>query len=172
MNRPRANTCETDLIRSHRQPFRVVLLRRLWTVPMIIILFVVVTAALPVLLIGAWIAGYYIYELRKQELRDWRIVKVTFTDVGGLKHKSTVMLNGSPMGRVSSVRLYGDRHLVTMELDPRVVLFNDLQVEVVPTSALGTVGLEINPHTREFNANLPSLTRSSWGRNCSRSSRS
>ncbi|MCB2222704.1 MAG: lysophospholipid acyltransferase family protein [Actinobacteria bacterium] len=52
------------MIRSRRDPLRVVLVRRAWTIPFIVVFFVVVTATLPLLTLGA-LAGDIVRRARR-----------------------------------------------------------------------------------------------------------
>ncbi len=97
------------------------------------------------MLLGLCFVGYYTYYLRRQELRDWREIRVAFSDVGGLKEKSAVMINGAAMGRVRSVRMYENRQLVILDVEPGLIIHTDFKAEIVSTSALGFVGVQIDP---------------------------
>lgn len=103
-----------------------------------------VTLAL-VSLLGLCFVGYYTYYLRRQELRAWREIRVSFADVGGLKEKSPVMINGAAMGRVRTVRMHKNKQLVILDVEPGLLIHAPLKAEIVSTSALGFVGVQITP---------------------------
>jgi hypothetical protein len=96
-------------------------------------------------ILGLCFVGYYTYYLRRQELRDWREIRVAFSDVGGLKEKSPVMINGAAMGRVRTVRMYKNQQLVILDVEPGLLIHAPLKAEIVSTSALGFVGVQITP---------------------------
>jgi ABC-type transporter Mla subunit MlaD len=102
-----------------------------------------IAAVVGSLILGVYLTGYYVTYLHRQSLREWRVLGVTFKDVGGLKKKSAVMVNGYAMGRVREVRFHGDGQLVVLELEPQLELYYEDEIQIVPTSALGFVGVQI-----------------------------
>ncbi|RMG08469.1 MAG: MCE family protein [Planctomycetota bacterium] len=94
--------------------------------------------------VGGGFAFHYTRVLREEENKDWQQVRVVFDDVGGLGAKDPVMVEGHVMGRVRSVQFYQDRQLVVLDLEPGFVLHENDKIAIVPTSALGFVGVEID----------------------------
>ncbi|OIO71993.1 MAG: outer membrane lipid asymmetry maintenance protein MlaD [Zetaproteobacteria bacterium CG_4_9_14_3_um_filter_49_83] len=65
-------------------------------------------------------------------------VTATFSDVGGVRDGSDVMVAGVVVGRVSNVRLKGNEHaLVTMTIQPGVQLTTDVIASVRTKGIIG-----------------------------------
>ncbi len=90
--------------------------------------------------------GYYVTYIHREQLKDWRLIHVEFEDVGGLEVGDPVMVKGARSGRVGEIRLFEDRQLVTLEVEPDLPLYAEgIRVQVVATSALGYVGVDLDP---------------------------
>jgi ABC-type transporter Mla subunit MlaD len=99
------------------------------------------------LLTGLGLLTHYTLYLYREELRDWREVEVLFKDVGGLRKKDDVRVEGAHMGRVKSIELHEDEQLVTLQLLPEVELHDDAKVRIVSANSLGYVQVEVDPGT-------------------------
>lgn len=94
--------------------------------------------------------------VHREQLKEWKHLEVTFEQVAGLEVGDAVMIRGARLGRVGAIKLYEDRHLVTLWLEPDVVIYTDgsidpvsgtrreHRVEVVATSALGFVAIDMD----------------------------
>ena len=112
------------------------------------------------LLVTVAAAGYffvkYVTHVHREQLKEWLHVEVEFEQVAGLEAADPVMIDGARLGRVGSIRLHEDRHLVTLWLEPEVTVYEDgsvdpitgirrtERVEVVATSALGFVAIDMD----------------------------
>jgi phospholipid/cholesterol/gamma-HCH transport system substrate-binding protein len=72
-------------------------------------------------------------------------VKALFPSVAGLDEKSPVRVAGVRIGIVESISLQGDRALVTLALDPGVVLHEGATAEVASLGMLGDKYVELYP---------------------------
>lgn len=72
-------------------------------------------------------------------------VQVTFPTVAGLDAKSAVRIAGVRVGLVDRIELDGDRALVTLSLEPGVVLFQGAWAEVANMGMLGDKYVELYP---------------------------
>jgi phospholipid/cholesterol/gamma-HCH transport system substrate-binding protein len=72
-------------------------------------------------------------------------VKAIFPSVAGLDEKSPVRVAGVRVGIVESISLQGDRALVTLALDPSVVLHEGATAEVTSLGMLGDKYIELYP---------------------------
>ena len=72
-------------------------------------------------------------------------VQATFPSVAGLDAKSAVRIAGVRVGIVERIELDGDRALVTLGLDPGVVLFQGAWAEVANLGMLGDKYVELYP---------------------------
>ncbi len=105
----------------------------------------VASVALVLVVGGVWL-GYYVTYVHREQLREWRRIPVLFEDVGGLEVGDAVMVKGSRAGRVGEIRLFEDRQLVILDVEPDLPLYEDgIAVEVVPTGALGYVAIDLQP---------------------------
>ncbi|MGE0709942.1 MAG: MlaD family protein [Planctomycetota bacterium] len=99
-----------------------------------------------VLLLGGALTLYFTAYLKRDELRPWRRIQADFVDVGGLKVKDAVMLNGARVGRVADIHLYKDRQRALLEVEPGLPLYSKgIRIEIVPTNALGGVAIDLDP---------------------------
>lgn len=98
------------------------------------------------LAVGAYTLYYYSAYMYQERMKVWDRIQVEFTDVGGLEVNDDVMVDGARVGRVGGIQFSEDGQLVTLELEPGLPLYQeDVQVEVVPTSSLGFVAVDLNP---------------------------
>ena len=68
--------------------------------------------------------------------RDFEVF-ANFSDVGGLKNGSTVMIAGVDVGRVKSISLTNDEARVVLQLDPRLQLHEDAIVSIKTSGLIG-----------------------------------
>ncbi|MBL4847425.1 MAG: MCE family protein [Planctomycetes bacterium] len=96
--------------------------------------------------LGVALVGYYWAYLKRDELRSWNEITVEFKDVGGLKKKDPVQLQGARIGRVKSIQLFEARQSVVLQIDGELTLYNKKRrIVIVPRNALGRVAIEIAP---------------------------
>jgi len=76
-------------------------------------------------------------------------VRATFSDVGDLATRAPVMMSDVQVGRVTGIRLSGDRALVTMSIDSNAQVPQGVEARVRRTSLLGEriVDLVVPPGT-------------------------
>lgn len=106
-------------------------------------------ARLGAFMIGALIIlGVFIIKIEELPLgsRTGRLkVQASFPSVAGLDEKSPVRVAGVRVGLVESIRLEGDRALVTLALDAKVPLRQGASAEVTSLGMLGDKYVELFP---------------------------
>jgi len=81
---------------------------------------------------------FYILLSGKISLHHTKEVKVYFDDVTWLRPGDTVIIYGIEKGKVKSMQLKGDKVLVTLALEPEVVLYDDSKFSIRLVSYLGS----------------------------------
>ena len=76
---------------------------------------------------------------------SYQRLQCIFTNSGGLRPGDPVTVNGVKKGRVESVKLQGNRVLVTALLSPDVVLYTDAKCRIAMVDLMGANKLEIYP---------------------------
>ncbi len=81
---------------------------------------------------------FYILLSGKIVLHHTKEIKVYFDDVTWVRPGDPVIIYGIEKGKVKSLRLIGDRVLVTLALDPEVVLYDDSKISIRLVNYLGS----------------------------------
>ncbi len=75
---------------------------------------------------------------------------VTFDQVGGLKHRSKVVVGGVTVGQVSNISLDEDlRARVVLDVDERLELPTDTSAAILTSGVLGNQYIELEPGGEE-----------------------
>ncbi len=75
---------------------------------------------------------------------------VTFDQVGGLKHRSQVVVGGVKVGQVSNISLDEDlRARVVLDVDERLELPTDTSAAILTSGVLGNQYIELEPGGEE-----------------------
>ena len=92
-------------------------------------------------------------------LRNTDTVQVEFAEAGGLKKSDEVVVSGASVGKVSDIRLEGDRVVVTVKLsDHDLRLGDDTRADIITVTLLGRAAVRLDPRGRgdlERGATIP-----------------
>jgi phospholipid/cholesterol/gamma-HCH transport system substrate-binding protein len=100
------------------------------------------------MLVALIVLGIFIVKIEEIPIgtKGGRIpVKAIFPSVAGLDEKSPVRVAGVRVGIVEAIALQGDRALVTLALDPSIVLHEGATAEVTSLGMLGDKYVELYP---------------------------